>query len=221
MCARSRRAAASCATHVECAFLQQPKWAEPHRPAARQHLATAPALIDVRTPRLVVGAARCVQAAPPPPWSESLLPYVARGQLGYHNGFLLPRLPSGRSPSAPQCASRCVAARRSQRVVPQEHRTECADGPVPRLRFVDAIHRQSVRCPCSGCLFLAPPLGPDGCPVGCLARTASPGCFPPTSRRCRHCGSCTPLPVVPRLRPASYRFSRACSQERHFQLARR
>ena len=46
------------------------------------------------------------------------------------------------------CApSVCSSVHRSERVVPQERRSECADGPVPGLCFLDANHRHSVRRP--------------------------------------------------------------------------
>ena len=52
-----------------------------------------------------------------------------------------------RTPVSPLCLCTAFAAGCTQ-----ELHTEFADGPVPRLCFLDAIHCRSVRCPCSVCL---------------------------------------------------------------------
>ncbi len=49
-----------------------------------------------------------------------------------------------RTPVSPLCLCTAFAAGGTQ-----EFYTEFADGPVPRLCFLDAIHCHSVRCPCS------------------------------------------------------------------------
>jgi hypothetical protein len=59
-------------------------------------------------------------------------------------------LQAKRGPCERPCAGKCLlraSARRSQQAVLQERRTEFADGPVPGLCFLDAIHRKYVLCP--------------------------------------------------------------------------
>jgi hypothetical protein len=108
---------------------------------------------------------------------------------------------------------------RAQRVVPQKRRTECADGPVPRFCFFDAIHRQSVRHPCS--VFL------------CSASASLMAARQAVWRESSHWDAShqhradTDAAAVVRHCPLSsaaafvLRFNRACLQERHIQLARR
>ncbi len=64
MCARSRRAFLAAHRRCQCAFVQKPERAKPHRPVARHHHATAHPLIDVRPHRLVLKAARCAREMP-------------------------------------------------------------------------------------------------------------------------------------------------------------
>jgi hypothetical protein len=124
-----------------------------------------------------------------------------------------------RTPNARPSVSDCVAARRAQRVVPQKRRTECADGPVPRLCFLDAIHRQSVRRPCSVCL----------CAASASLMAARQAVWRESSHwdaTRQHRADTDAAAVVRRCRLSSaaacaLRFNRACLQERHIQPARR
>jgi hypothetical protein len=54
MCVRSRRAFLAAHRRCQCAFVQQPERAKPHRPVARRHHAAAHPLIDVRPRRLSI-----------------------------------------------------------------------------------------------------------------------------------------------------------------------
>ncbi len=118
---------------------------------------------------------------------------------------------------APQCR-RCFPARRSQRVVRRNFTRNALTGRFPAFVFsmpsIAALYVAHARS------LSLPLLGTDGGLPGCLAIIVLPACCPPTSRRCRHCGSCTPLSVVLGC-GLRLRFHRTCLQERHVQLARR